>query len=194
MDARGKFIVIEGTEGSGKAIQFERLVLALPEGAKVGTLEFPQYDEPSSYFIKRYLTGKYGGEAGPYAVSVFYAADRFDSKLKILQWLSEGRTVVANHYVASTMSSQGARFDTKDERERFYEWVYSVEYGAFGIPKPDVNILLHGPTAGNQIYQEIAAHFPGDFAVVECMEHGTLLAPDKIHEKVLGIVLKALAG
>ena len=40
MDPRGKFIVIEGTDGSGKTVQFERLVLALPEGTKLGTLDF----------------------------------------------------------------------------------------------------------------------------------------------------------
>jgi dTMP kinase len=145
MDPRGRFIVIEGTDGSGKTVQFERLVLALPEGAKVGTLDFPQYSEPSSYFVQKYLTGKYGGEVGPYAASVFYAVDRFDAKLKTFQWLAEGRTVIANRYVASNMAHQGAKIEKKNEREKFYRWLYDLEYGMFGIPKPDLNIVLHVP-------------------------------------------------
>jgi len=145
MDQRGKFIVIEGTDGSGKTVQFERLVLALPEGTKVGTLDFPQYGEPSSYFVQKYLTGKYGGEVGPYAASVFYAVDRFDVKLKLSQWIAEGRAIIANRYVASNMGHQGGKIGTRNEREKFYKWLYDLEYGIFGIPKPDLNIVLRVP-------------------------------------------------
>lgn len=153
MSARGKFIVIEGTDGSGKTVQFERLILALPEGTKLGALDFPQYAEPSSYFVQKYLTGKYGGEVGPYAASVFFAVDRFDVKLKILQWLEEGRTIVANRYVASNMAHQGAKIEKKNEREKFYRWLYALEYEIFGIPKPELNIVLHVPA---EISHELA--------------------------------------
>ncbi len=145
MAARGKFIVIEGTDGSGKTVQFERLVLALPEGTKMGTLDFPQYGEPSSYFVEKYLTGKYGGDLGPHAASILFAVDRFDVKLKILQWLGEERVVLANRYVASSMAYQGAKIPHEDEREEFYRWLHALEYETFGIPKPDVNIVLHVP-------------------------------------------------
>ena len=145
MAARGKFIVIEGTDGSGKTAQFERLILALTEGIKLGTLDFPRYGEPSSYFVQKYLTGKYGGEVGPCAASLFYALDRFDAKLKTLQWLEEERLVVANRYVASNMAYQGAKLADKSERQKFYKWLYALEYETLGIPKPDLNIVLHVP-------------------------------------------------
>lgn len=146
MATRGKFIVIEGTDGSGKTVQFERLILALPEGMKFATLDFPRYAEPSSYFVQKYLTGKYGGEVGPHAASIFYAIDRFDAKLKTLQWLEEeGRLVIANRYVASSMAYQGAKLADKSERKKFYEWLHALEYETFGIPKPDLNIVLHVP-------------------------------------------------
>jgi dTMP kinase len=143
MASRGKFIVIEGTDGSGKTVQFERLILALPEGMQFGTLDFPRYGEPSSYFVQKYLTGKYGSDVGPYAASLLFAVDRFDSKLKTLQWLEEGKPVIANRYVASSMVYQGAKFESKSEREKFYKWLYHLEYELFGIPKPDLNIVLH---------------------------------------------------
>ena len=209
MPTPGKFIVIEGTEGSGKTVQFERLILALPEGTKLGTLDFPQYNEPSSYFVKKYLTGKYGDDVGPYAASALFAVDRFDVKLKILQWLEERRVVVANRYVASNMAHQGAKMEKKNDREKFYKWLYELEYGIFQIPKPDLNIVLHVPagishaTVGRKhagehlgavsktpgpdeadVYLEIAALFPDDFRVIECAPGGVLLTPEAIHEKV----------
>lgn len=212
MPAQGKFIVVEGADGSGKTVQFERLILALPEGTKLGTLDFPQYNEPSSYFVQKYLTGKYGDDVGPYAASVLFAIDRFDVKLKILQWLEEGRVIVANRYVASNMAHQGANIEKKSERERFYKWLYDLEYRTFGIPKPDLNIVLQVPaeisrelvgkkrareylgggTEGKEVYFEIAALFPDDFQVIECAPGGTLLAPEAIHKKVWAAARKVL--
>lgn len=142
---KGKFIVIEGTDGSGKTVQFERLILSLPEGTKIGTLDFPQYNEQSSYFVRQYLTGKYGGDVGPYAASVLFAVDRFDVKLKTLQWIEEGRLIVSNRYVASNMAHQGAKIEGRREREKFYRWLRELEYKIFGLPKPDLNVFLYVP-------------------------------------------------
>jgi dTMP kinase len=145
MDGGGKFIVIEGTDGSGKTAQFERLILALPENVKIATMDFPRYGEPSSYFIQKYLTGKYGGEVGPYAAATFFAMDRFDAKLKMLQALEDGRLLLANRYVASNMAYQGAKFANRRDREEFYKWLHFLEYEQYEIPKPDLNIVLHVP-------------------------------------------------
>ncbi|MGH9857218.1 MAG: dTMP kinase, partial [Acidobacteriota bacterium] len=71
---KGIFIVIEGTDGSGKGTQFKKLVERLEsEGHEVATFDFPQYDLPSSYFVKEYLNGKYGTteQVGPYTGSLF---------------------------------------------------------------------------------------------------------------------------
>lgn len=141
----GNFIAIEGTDGSGKTVQFERLILSLPESARVATLDFPRYGEPAAHFVQKYLTGKYGGDVGPYAASVLFAVDRFDVKLKVREWLREGRLVVANRYLASNMAYQGAKIADKKEREHFYRWLYQLEYEIFGIPKPDLTVILHVP-------------------------------------------------
>jgi len=180
MESKSRFIVIEGTDGSGKTAQFERLVLALPEGVKLGTLDFPRYGEPSSYFVQKYLTGRYGGDVGPYAASIFYAADRFDAKLKVLQWFEEGRMVIANRYVGSNMGYQGAKIDSKGEREVFYKWLHKLEYEIFGIPKPDLNIILHVPA-------EISYELVAKKAAREYL-HG---AKRDIHEADLGYQKRA---
>jgi dTMP kinase len=65
---KGMFIVIEGTDGSGKGTQFTKLVETLESnGQQVATFDFPQYEQQSSFFVKEYLNGKYGtaDEVGP---------------------------------------------------------------------------------------------------------------------------------
>jgi dTMP kinase len=157
MSARGKFIVIEGTDGSGKTEQFNRLLLRLPEGFAFKTLDFPQYDEPSSYFVREYLNGNYGAledaDVGPRRASLFYALDRFDaSEKKLKRWLADGTTVIANRYVGSNMGHQGGKIGDEKKRKDFFKWLYELEYGICGIPRPDLNIILHMPA---EIAQEL---------------------------------------
>lgn len=155
--SRGKFIVIEGTDGSGKTEQFNKLLLRLPEGFVFKTLDFPQYDEPSSYFVREYLNGNYGAledeEVGPRRASLFYALDRFDaSEKKLKKWLADGVPVIANRYAGSNMGHQGGKISDRKKREDFFNWLYDLEYGICGIPRPDLNIILHMPA---EIAQEL---------------------------------------
>ena len=57
---RGKLIVTEGLDGSGKATQTERLFAYLQEkGSPVSKVSFPDYDSPSSSLVKMYLAGDF---------------------------------------------------------------------------------------------------------------------------------------
>jgi dTMP kinase len=216
----GKFIVIEGTDGSGKTEQFKRLVPKVGEQGPVATIDFPQYSEPSAHFVAEYLNGRYGTaeEVGPKKASLFYALDRYDASIKKMRaWLNEGKTIVANRYVGSSMGHQGGKIVDEKERLDFFKWLYDLEYGTLGIPKPDLNIILHMPAAmaqelvakkaqreylvggkthdlheGNlahlenaeKVYLQMAEWFPEDFKIIECVENGSLLSIDQIHEKV----------
>ena len=77
----GKIFVIDGTDGSGKQTQFERLKERLKEkNIDYRTVSFPNYDSPSSGLVKMYLSGEFGENAkeiSPYVASTFYAADRY---------------------------------------------------------------------------------------------------------------------
>ncbi len=142
------FIVLEGTDGSGKSEQFKKLFARLEkEGHKVATFDFPQYGEPSAFFVEQYLDGKYGGwkEVGPYRASVFYALDRFAVGLKITQAIKRGEIIISNRYVSSNMGHQGAKIKDGKELEEFLKWVKNFEYGIMGIPRPDITIILHMP-------------------------------------------------
>ena len=84
---RGKLIVIDGLDGSGKATQTKLLLAKLKkEGYKTAVTDFPQYY--TAFFGKmvgRYLSGEFGkiNQVSPYLASVLYALDRFEAKEKM---------------------------------------------------------------------------------------------------------------
>lgn len=144
----GTFIVIDGTDGSGKGTQTARLERRLrSDGRDVVLVDFPRYGEPSAYFVERYLRGEYGDLAGvdAYRASIFYALDRFDASFAIRAALARGAVVIANRYVSANKGHQMAKIADPAERARFLGWVNDLEYGVLGIPRPDLTILLHVP-------------------------------------------------
>jgi dTMP kinase len=145
---KGRFIVLEGTDGAGKGTQFLLLQKRLQdEGYEVEPFDFPQYGQPSAYFVEQYLNGRYGGlEAiGPEKGSLFYAMDRFEASLRMREAMSRGRMVISNRYVGSNMGHQGAKFSSDAKRQKYFRWVENLEFNILGIPKPDLNIVLHLP-------------------------------------------------
>lgn len=145
---RGIFIAIEGTDGSGKGTQCRHLVARLKrEGYDVATFDFPQYDQPSSFFVQQYLNGKYGtaAEVGPYTASLFYALDRFEAAPHIRQALDQGKVVIANRFVGSNMAHQGTKFQHAEERRGFFIWLDNLEFEMLKIPRPSLSLVLRVP-------------------------------------------------
>jgi len=146
---RGKFIVIDGTDGSGKATQTKLLVARLrKKGYKVKTVDFPQYE--NNFFGKmvgRYLAGEFGTSAqvSPYLASVLYAADRFETKEKIEKWLKGGNVVIADRYASSNQIHQGGKIKDSKRRKEFLNWLEEMEFKIFKIPRPDASIYLDVP-------------------------------------------------
>lgn len=146
--SHGLFIMLEGTDGSGKTTQTELLVDRLKkEGNQVESISFPQYGQRSAAMVEDYLNGMFGTaeDVGPYRASILYAIDRYAAAPKIRAWLGEGAIVVANRYIASNMGHQGGKIADPAERQKFFDWNYHLEYTIFNIPKPDVSIILHMP-------------------------------------------------
>lgn len=148
MNTSGTFLVIEGTDGSGKGTQFKLLVDRLrDEGYGVATFDFPQYDQPSSYFVKEYLNGNYGSgeDVGPYTSSLFYALDRYEASFKIREALKEGKIVLSNRFTGSNMAHQGTKFNHAEERRGYFIWLDNLEFQMLNIPRPDRSIVLRVP-------------------------------------------------
>ncbi|MBW3569009.1 FAD-dependent thymidylate synthase [Candidatus Parcubacteria bacterium] len=145
---KGVFIALEGTDGSGKTTQFKLLKEKLEkQGYDVEVFDFPQYDKPSSFFVREYLNGKYGSldEVGPYTASLFFALDRYEAAPKIKQALSEGKVILTNRFTGSNMAHQGASFDSLEQLRGFFLWLDQIEFELFKIPRPDISIVLRVP-------------------------------------------------
>lgn len=201
MERRGTFIVIEGSDGSGKATQLklirDRLEAA---GHQVETFDFPRYDEPSSYFVKRYLNGEYGSadEVGPYTSSLFYALDRFEAGPKIRAALADGKVVISNRFTGSNMAHQGTKIGNAEQRRGFFIWLDNLEFEMLRIPRPDISFILRVPAEVSQklmegreehdiheadlahlqrtvaVYDDMAQLFPKDFQRIDCVRSGQL--------------------
>ena len=144
----GTFIVVDGTDGSGKGTQTTRLEARLTRaGHDVMLVDFPRYGHPSACFVERYLRGEYGPleAVDAYRASTFYALDRFDASFEIRAALARGAVVVSNRYVSANKGHQMAKIADAEARHRFLAWLNELEYGTLGIPKPDLTILLHVP-------------------------------------------------
>ena len=144
---RGLFILIEGTDGSGKTLQTRLLVKRLKKlGHKVAEISFPRYGNRSAALVEDYLNGKFGKtakEVGPYRASLFYAIDRYAASFDIKKWLKQGKIVVCNRYVGSNLEHQGGKIRNEKERKKYFAWDYNLEYNILGIPKPDISLILH---------------------------------------------------
>ena len=149
MARKGKLIVIDGTDGSGKATQTELLIKHLKkDGRKVKVVDFPDYySNFFGKFIGHCLSEQYYNfvKVHPKIVSVLYAADRFESKDKIKKWLKEGNIVIANRYASANQIHQGGKVANLKKRESFIKWLAEMEYEVFKIPKPDIVFYLSVP-------------------------------------------------
>jgi len=147
--AKGKLIVIDGTDGSGKATQVELLRARLvQEGYKVKTVDFPEYYKNFfGEFIGYCLREQYYNWVNihPKIASVMYAADRFESKEQIDKWLKQGNIVLANRYVSSNQIHQGGKITDSKKRKDFLKWLDKMEYEVFKIPRPDIVFYLEVP-------------------------------------------------
>jgi dTMP kinase len=145
---RGKLIVIDGTDGSGKSTQIKLLTAKLQkEGHKVKAIHFPHYENFIGGFIGHCLTEQYYNfiNVHPKIVSVLYAADRWESSQEIKNYLKKGYTVVLDRYVSANQIHQGGKIKSAKKRADFLKWLDEMEYKVFKIPKPDLTLYMALP-------------------------------------------------
>ena len=175
MPGRGKFIVLEGIDGSGKRTQLDFLVRALSgRGIPAEQISFPRYDGFFGSLVARYLNGDFGTleAVDAHFSSLLYAGDRFEAKPKIEAALASGKTLVADRYIASNLAHQGAR-TPREKRQEFLSWLKKLEYEIYALPAEDVVIYLRVPVSA--AHQQIGGKGARDY---------TKLARD-IHESNL---------
>jgi dTMP kinase len=147
MAARGKFIVLEGIDGSGKRTQMELLARALASrNVEFTRVSFPRYDGFFGKMVAQFLNGAFGSleTVDPHFSALLYAGDRLESKPEIEGALASGRMVLADRYVGSNLAHQGARVP-RAQRAAFLKWLQRLEYGIYGLPKEDLVVYLRVP-------------------------------------------------
>ena len=145
---KGKFIVIEGTDGSGKKTQAKILCEKLNEaGINCIVQSFPNYDSPACTPVKMYLNGEFGdiGCLDAYQANSLYAVDRLCTMMGLKDHIENGGSIVFDRYVESTMLHQAALIENQEERDKFLDYVNDFEFGKLKLPKPDLVIFLDVP-------------------------------------------------
>ena len=146
---KGLFIVLDGNDGSGKATQAKLLKdYFAGKGIMCEKVDFPAYDQNFfGAFIGECLAGQHGDfvTMDPKIASVLYAADRFESSMKIRQLLNAGTMVIADRYASSNQIHQGGKIADPAERESFLRWLERMEFEVFGIPRPNAVLYLRVP-------------------------------------------------
>lgn len=148
---KGKLIIVEGTDGSGKQTQSELLYRTLHEdyNDNIFKISFPDYNSDGSALVKMYLNGDFGKDpnsVNPYTASVFFAADRYASfKTNFGELYNKGNIIISDRYTTSNVVHQGTKIQEEKERDVFIDWLYDLEYNKMGLPKPDIVVFLHVP-------------------------------------------------
>ena len=143
---KGKLIVLEGIDGSGKSSQYKRLCARMEQdNIAYNHIVFPRYDKESSALIRMYLAGHFGqnpADVNAYTASTFYAVDRFasyrDDWGKIYE---EGGIIISDRYTTSNAVHQGCKLPD-EELPEFFSWLADLEYKKMGLPEPDLVIYL----------------------------------------------------
>ncbi|MBS1266333.1 MAG: Thymidylate kinase [Candidatus Woesearchaeota archaeon] len=211
---KGKLIVIDGLDGSGKFTQFKRLKQRLQKkGYRVVSFDFPQYDKTFGALVAKYLRGEFGDmdELPVEIPSILYALDRYSVRDDIERALSNGNIVILNRYSPSNLGFQGAKLEGK-ARVKLIKWIDVLEAR---LPKPDLVIFLDVPRKftrflmGNKDLREYLygeeqdIHEKNDdyqikveamyrelvrkrksWVRINCIKHNDLLSIEKIHKLV----------
>ncbi len=207
--SKGRLVVIDGIDGSGKSTQIELLA---SQGVPLQVISFPRYeDNIYGKLIKRYLEGEFGSinEVSPYFMACVFAGDRILAKPQIEKWLSEGKLVLSNRYISSNKAHMGAKLPA-EKREEFFCWLDELEYETNKLPKEDLTILLsvdpeiaqnnvantdtdiHEESLkhleeANDIYLSLAEKEP-NWYVVDCMKDGCMRTKEDIGEDIMRIL------
>lgn len=145
-----KIFVIDGTDGSGKQTQLEKLIEKFEEeGISYAKYSFPRYENASSSLVKMYLSGEFGEDAqaiSPYVASIFFSVDRYACyKQEMEKAIADGKIILLDRYTTANMVHQAGKITDAIERDKFLDWLYDLEFNIMGLPEPTEVFFLDMP-------------------------------------------------
>lgn len=142
---KGKLIIIEGLDGSGKSTQMQLLCQRAEQlGKPVRRVKFPNYDEDSSALVKAYLSGELGSlqQINAYAASVLYSVDRYATWRRHMHSdYEQGAVFLLDRYTTANMYHQTTKLP-HEEWDSFLDWLVDLEFQKMGLPAPDLVLYL----------------------------------------------------
>jgi len=136
---QGKFIVLEGIDGSGKSSQIGPLMNRLERLGVRCRADREPTDRPVGVLIRRALTGQ--TPLDPRVMAALYAADRLDHLVNkengLRAAIDEGITVVSDRYYFSSYAYHGVDVDIN--------WVIGANSLSADLLRPTVTVFLDVP-------------------------------------------------
>ena len=142
MTGKGRFVVLEGIDGSGTTTQAARLASRLRAAhVPVRTTREPS-DGPMGNVVRQVLTGRIivpGGRAPGWAtMALLFAADRMDHvESEIEPFVADGGVMLSDRYDASSLAYQSV--SSGAESREAVEWIRSLNRYA---RRPELTIVL----------------------------------------------------
>ncbi len=207
------FVVIDWVDASWKTTQLNLLKDYFNKADYTyETFDFPQYDLPSSFFVKEYLNWNFKNVTSQQA-SLFYALDRYYSKEKLLKAIQEKDFVLSNRYTTSNIIHQATKAKTDIETTQIIKFIEEIEYDVLWLPKPDKVIFLdmHIDIAwkllldrwggkGRDIHENDYNYLKNSYEkslklanklgweIVKCYEGKEPLSKEEINQRILNII------
>ncbi len=139
MDTKGKFIVFEGIDGSGKSTQMRLLSEYLKTHSIPNVTTHEPTDSPFGALVHDCMSGK--TETGEYTIAAMFAADRIDHiqnpTYGILSQLDRGVTVLCDRYYFSSFAYNGGCVPLS--------WVEELNRPAMELLRPDLVLFIDVP-------------------------------------------------
>lgn len=211
-----KIISFEGLDCSYKETNTKLLEEYLKNrGYKVKLYEFPNYNSPSSYFVREYLSGSYGKaeDVDPFVASAFYSLDRYDTYKKFIEKdYNEMDYIIFDRYTGSNLIYQGNKCPNRHTLLNYTKWLVDLEYNHMRLPKPAITIFLnndvnianklmetkdgsdHDIHENDSDFQRTVYEFCSDIVdevkweKVECAEHGQVRSKEIIFGDIIRVL------
>jgi dTMP kinase len=209
----GRFVVLEGIDGSGTTTQVARLADRLRAARVPVRATREPSDGPVGTLVRQVLTGRVivpGGRAPGWAtMALLFAADRMDHvESEIEPFIASGGVIVSDRYDASSLAYQSV--SSGAEAREAVEWIRSLNRY---VRRPDLTMVLDLPSdlaaerrmhrgeaaqlyeqnevqrALSAFYRDLAKHMPNDRIVV--IDAGGTI--DEVHARVWSVYERAFS-
>ncbi|MCR5857566.1 hypothetical protein [Mesorhizobium sp. J428] len=136
-------IAIEGIDGAGKNTVANQLKAVLIErGLSADVIEFPQVENTyGGRALGDFLAGRHRTPDDVKVIAALYAIDRLEYLDIIRSRANEHDVLIFDRYIASNLAFQAAK-TVESQRYSLMNWIVDLETKTFGMPAPNLNVLL----------------------------------------------------